>query len=147
MQILLNFSFSFIATAAFGIITNVPRRALVACGLTGCSGWLVYWFLYNHGAGLTLANFSGAFFIGILSIFFSRRMQMPMIIFYIPGLVPLVPGGPAYMAVRELMMGNDTAGLQNIMVVIATAGAIAVGFMFISFMEKVFKKYRQLRGK
>lgn len=146
MQLLIHVVFSFIATVAFGVITNIPRRALLACGVTGCFGWVTYWLLHTHGVGMTLANFAGAVIIGVASIVFSRKMAMPMIIFNIPSLVPLVPGGPAYMAVREIMLGSTQKGLQNMLTVIATAGSIAVGFMVTNLIEKLFKKYRQFHA-
>ena len=40
-NLFIQFSFSFLATAAFAIITNVPRRALICCGLSGAFGWMI----------------------------------------------------------------------------------------------------------
>ncbi|WP_265455150.1 threonine/serine exporter family protein [Enterococcus sp. HY326] len=139
MTILLNFFFSGLATMAFGIITNIPRRALLACGVTGGIGWVLFHFSNEMGLGLGGANFLGALSVGIISVFLSRRYKMPLIIFNIPSLVPLVPGGPAYQAVRQIMQGNYEAGLQNILIVIITAGAIAIGFMVTNLVEKLAK--------
>lgn len=50
-QVLLQVGFSYLATVAFGICTNVPHRALNACGLTGVAGWLVYWGLVQLKLG------------------------------------------------------------------------------------------------
>lgn len=145
MIYILHFSFSFIATMAFGILTNVPRRALLSCGLTGSVGWLAYWLLAGSGMSIGFANFVGAVAIGILSIFFSRKLRMPLIIFNIPSLVPLVPGGPAYTAVRDIMLGNHEAGVENILIVVTTAGAIAIGFMVTSVLEKLVLNYRRMK--
>ncbi|MGC3206603.1 threonine/serine exporter family protein, partial [Enterococcus faecalis] len=41
--VLVQFIFSFLASAAFAIIIYVPRRSLVGCGLTGSVSWLRYW--------------------------------------------------------------------------------------------------------
>lgn len=140
MIFFIHFIFSFIATMAFGIIANVPRRMLLPCGFTGATGWVLYYFTLQLGIGLGAANFLGALSIGILSVFFSRIFKMPLIIFNIPGLVPLVPGGAAYQAVRQIMQGNYEAGMQNILVVIVTAGAIAIGFMVTNLIEKLVKQ-------
>ena len=136
----IHFLFSFISTVAFGIITNIPKRSLAACGLTGAIGWMVYWGLRQHEQGLGFANFIAAIAIGCLSIFFSRRLKMPMIIFNIPSLVPLVPGGPAYQAIRELVLGDSTKSFDNLKIVVITAGAIAAGFMITSLVETLFFK-------
>ncbi|EOT43096.1 hypothetical protein I569_00769 [Enterococcus dispar ATCC 51266] len=136
----IHFLFSFISTVAFGIITNIPKRSLVATGLTGAIGWMIYWGLRQNAQGLGFSNFVAAIAIGCLSIFFSRRLKMPMIIFNIPSLVPLVPGGPAYQAIRELVLGDSTKSFDNLKIVIMTAGAIAAGFMITSLVETlVFK--------
>ena len=61
---------------------------------------------------------------------------MPMIIFNIPSLVPLVPGDSAYKAVREFALGDNFVGFENLMIVVITAGAIAGGFMMTSVVER-----------
>lgn len=126
MELIFHLLFSFLATVTFGIITNIPRKALVACGITGMTGWMIYYVLTQ--------TFDA-------SIFFSRYKKMPMIIFYIPSLVPLVPGGPAYQAVRSILLGNIDDGLQLILKVVFTAAAIAAGFMVTSLLERIVKRF------
>lgn len=145
MTALIHIVFSYISTITFGIITNIPRRALLTCGLTGMAGWMTYWIAYTHEVGLGFSNFLGALVIGLLSIFFSRKQLMPMIIFNIPSLVPLVPGGPAYKAVREILLQNYELGFKNLMIVVITAGAIAAGFMATTVVERTFAKYQQIK--
>jgi uncharacterized membrane protein YjjB (DUF3815 family) len=66
-----------------------------------------------------------------------------MIIFNIPSLVPLVPGGPAYKAVRELVLGNNSLAFENIMTVTITAGSIAGAFMMTSLVERIIIKWKK----
>ena len=81
MTIFIHLSFSFLSTVTFGILTNIPKRALVATGIAGTVGWMIYWSLKTIGYGLGSANFLAAFAVGCVSIFFSRRKKMPMITF------------------------------------------------------------------
>ncbi|KAF1297457.1 hypothetical protein BAU15_07010 [Enterococcus sp. JM4C] len=141
MTLILHIVFSFFSTVAFGILTNIPRRALLLCGLTGTAGWLAFYLSQPLGAGVGLANFLGALTVGLMSLFFSRMKKMPMIIFNIPSLVPLVPGGPAYKAIREFVLGNVQAGTENSWLVIVTAGSIAGGFVIISLLENLYSKW------
>lgn len=145
MNFIINFSFSFLSTVAFGVLTNIPRRALLASGLTGGLGWLAYIILETNGYGLALANFGATFVIGCISIFFSRRKKIPMIIFNVPSLVPLVPGGPSYQAVRELVLGNNYIAFENVMIVLITAGSIAAAFMMTSLVERLVLKWQVYR--
>ena len=80
--------------------------------------------------------------IGLISIFFSRVMHMPVIVFNVPSLVPLVPGGPAYMAVRYMMNQEFTESMEKVVTVLVTAGAIAIGFMFTNLIERALKRTR-----
>ncbi|PIO82130.1 hypothetical protein BSQ39_00420 [Loigolactobacillus backii] len=133
-KIILQLVFSYIATVAFGICTNVPHRALNACGLTGAAGWFVYWLLVQLDLGHMLPNLIGAFVIASVSLFFARMKKIPVIIFNIPSLVPLVPGGVAYRCVRALVLGNYTQGIGFAIQVMMISGAIAVGFMLAQFV-------------
>ncbi|MGX7148941.1 threonine/serine exporter family protein [Enterococcus ureasiticus] len=139
MEVVIHCLFSYLSTVTFGIVTNVPRKVLNACGLTGAVGWMIYWSTKNLEAGAIFANFLGAIGIGLLSIYFSRRKKMPMTIFNIPSLVPLVPGGPAYQAVRSIVLGDYVSGIHFIIKVIMTAGAIAAGFMVTGIVERLLK--------
>ncbi|WP_414841414.1 threonine/serine exporter family protein [Enterococcus saccharolyticus] len=143
MMLFVHIIASFFSTVAFGVLTNIPRRALLASGITGCIGWLIYVEIHSHGGGLGVANFLATFVIGCFSIFFSRKKRIPMIIFNIPSLVPLVPGGPAYKAVRELVLGNNTVAFENIMIVMVTAGSIASAFMMTSLVERIIIKWKK----
>ncbi|OTN90548.1 hypothetical protein A5819_003048 [Enterococcus sp. 7E2_DIV0204] len=139
MEVLIHCLFSYLSTVTFGIVTNVPRKLLNACGITGAVGWMVYWSTKNLEVGVIFANFLGAIGIGLLSIYFSRKKKMPMTIFNIPSLVPLVPGGPAYQAVRSIVLGDYVLGFHSIIKVIMTAGAIAAGFMVTGIVERLLK--------
>lgn len=139
VEVVIHCLFSYLSTVTFGIVTNVPRKVLNACGITGAVGWMIYWSTENLEAGGIFANFLGAIGIGLLSIYFSRRKKMPMTIFNIPSLVPLVPGGPAYQAVRNIVLGDYVSGVHSIIKVIMTAGAIAAGFMVTGIVERLLK--------
>ncbi|MTD39011.1 threonine/serine exporter [Erwinia sp. CPCC 100877] len=141
MTIIIHCLFSYLSTVTFGIITNVPRRLLHACGVTGIVGWMFFWSVKNFDSGDVLANFLGAIGIGLMSIFFSRTKKMPLTIFNIPSLVPLVPGGPAYQAVRNIVLGDYVNGIHSIIQVILTAGAIAAGFMVTGILERLLKHF------
>lgn len=131
--------FSFVATVSFAIITNIPKRFLFPCGVTGMIGWLIFWVSIQVNHHIGISNFLAAFFIGILSILFSRMLKTPMIIFNIPSLVPLVPGGAIYQAMRYFISENYTLFAQNLVVVLITAASIAIAFFVINFVEKVIQ--------
>ncbi|MFD1430100.1 MULTISPECIES: threonine/serine exporter family protein [Lacticaseibacillus] len=140
VQLLVQLSFSYLSTVAFAIIINVPHRALNLAGWAGATGWMVYWLLMEVHAGRMMSNLLGAFAIGLAGMIFARVKKLPVILFNIPGLVPLVPGATAYQAVRALVLGKfDDAMLLTVRVAMV-AGAIAVGYMMAQLLaEQTYK--------
>lgn len=108
LEIVINVVFSYLASAGFALTINVPHRALNFSGISGVVAWMAYWFCFRAGMGRMLSNLLGAFLIGILSLFFARIKKCPVTVFNIPALVPLVPGMPAYQAVRAFIVGDSS---------------------------------------
>lgn len=141
----LEFILSFLSTVAFGVITDIPKKTMVAAGIAGACGWVVYYYFRVLFSSEAFGNFLGSVAIGLLCIIFSRKLKYPTIIFNIPALVPLVPGGPSYQMIRSLVLGDNQATFDYLVKVIVTAGAIAAGFMVTSLVEKkVVQKRRRL---
>ena len=65
-----------------------------------------------------------------------------MTVFNIPALVPLVPGVPAYQAVRALVVGDYSQGENLLLRVAIVNGAIALGFMLSTMCTEVFYKFK-----
>lgn len=97
--------------------------------------------------GRLLSNLLGSFAIGILGIVFARIKKCPATVFYIPAIVPLVPGVPAYQAVRELTAGNINGASDSALRVIIVTGSIALGMllssMFVEIFFRIKKFYKQ----
>ncbi|GEL14775.1 threonine/serine exporter family protein [Pediococcus cellicola] len=146
MVMMIEIFFAFIATVGFGIIINIPHRALVVAGLIGTVAWLVYWLFFNLQLGLALSNLTASVAIGLLSDVAARRMKMPMLIFNIPSLVPLVPGGQAYQMVRNIALGDAAQGMRFLTEVIEITGSIAIGFLLAELLNKLWKKIMQKKA-
>lgn len=147
LEIIINIAFSYIASVGFALTINVPHRALNLAGVNGMIGWMVYWFISKAGMGRLLSNLAGALIIGILSFVFAKKKKCPVTVFNIPALVPLVPGVPAYQAVRALVDGNtfdaETALLRVGIITCAIALGILLSTMVVEMYYRVKKFYKQ----
>lgn len=65
---------SFVASAAFGIIFNVPKKALLQCGFAGMVGWLLYIMLQDMRVEPVTATVVAAFCVTMIS-HFSPKIQ------------------------------------------------------------------------
>ncbi len=93
MDIITQLIVSFFSTAGIAIIFNVPRKTLFHCGFVGVIGWMIYYLLTEQGLDVVDASFFSSFIIAIVAHLYARRFKMPMIIFIVAGIIPLVPGG------------------------------------------------------
>ena len=143
MNIIIQVVFSYLATVAFGLFINVPRNALNLAGLSGMLGWMTYWLIMKAGIDSIFANFTAGLVVGLLGLIFSQIKHMPVTIFNIPGLVPLVPGASAYQALTLLLDGRTVLGLDKLFDVVMISGAIAIGYVCSQLISEVYFHYRR----
>ncbi|MDQ0175253.1 threonine/serine exporter family protein [Bacillus chungangensis] len=135
------FVISFFAAAAFGIIYNVPHRTVWAGGLAGMVGWNVYKALVTVGSlDAVIATVVSSFIVAMISQFFSRRYKMPVIVFSIAGIIPMVPGGMAYNAMRQFVEKDHGLALQYASEASMISGAIAFGLLLGGVFTQIIKK-------
>lgn len=143
LQIFIQLAFSFLSSIGFALLINVPHRVLFPCGLDGALGWIVYWLLHQAGFGNMVSNFCGTLLIGIAGMILARWQKCPVTIFNIPAIVPLVPGVPAYLAVRALVLGHFIEAEGLLIRVLIVTGAIAMGFMLAQLLNELLGHVRR----
>lgn len=141
MTIVAHLVTSFIASAGFGILFNAPRRSLVHCGLVGMLGWILYYTLTQHGMDVVPATVLAAMLVAVLSQLFAKLRKTPIIIFNVSGIIPLVPGGIAYDAMRHFVENDYFTGVQLTAKVMLLSGGIAIGLMFSEVVNQIIRKF------
>ncbi|SFS40529.1 threonine/serine exporter family protein [Paenibacillus sp. 453mf] len=130
---------SFIASLAFGIIFNAPRKMLFPCGIVGMLGWIIY-DIMEPGYEAVSATLMATLVIGVLSQVFARLYKHPVIIFSVAGIIPLVPGGMAYNAMRYFVQNDYTAAVELAAKALMIAGSIAVGLILSEVLNQAFRR-------
>ena len=128
---------SFVAITCFGVIFNAPTKAILYCGFVGAIGWMVYYVLFEQGVDEVQASFVGAFVVSIVAHIFARRYRMPMIVFSVSGILPLVPGGIAYNTMRNIIELDYLTGMQNGMRAFMISGSLAMGLVFAEVIMQI----------
>ncbi|AOZ93821.1 threonine/serine exporter family protein [Paenibacillus crassostreae] len=129
---------SFIATAGFAILFNSPRRALVQCGLVGMLGWITYVMLLEHVNNI-VATLLATLLIGVISQFFAKLYKMPVIIFSVAGIIPLVPGGLAYDSMRRFAQNDYNTAIHLGVQALLLSGAIALGLVLSEVLNQTLR--------
>ena len=133
-----NFIFSFLASLFFCVIFDAPRKLYLSCGFVGACGWMVYILFFDGLEVHTIySSFFGSLALGLLSHYMARHMREPVIIFMVTGIIPLVPGGLAYDATKNLVLLHFSTAINTMLEVTLIAGAIALGLLFADQISKL----------
>ena len=137
---MLQIACSFVATTGIAALFNAPRNRLIHCGLVGVVGWVIYYLLIENGADEVPATFAGSFVIALVAHLLARLLKMPVIVFSVAGIIPFVPGGMAYEAMRALVVHEYIEGLEYAVRTAILTGTIVLGFgaaeVPISFLNR-----------
>ncbi|MBH0231534.1 threonine/serine exporter family protein [Halobacillus yeomjeoni] len=137
---------SFFASAAFGIIYQAPRNTIIKCGLVGMFGWVIYISLVWEEVDSVPATLIASFVIAMVSQMLARIYKTPMIIFSVPGIIPLVPGSLAYDAMRNFVQNDYSVAISIAAKAFMISGAIAFGLVFSEVLNQIIKKMRQRKA-
>ncbi|NLH45463.1 MAG: threonine/serine exporter [Acholeplasmataceae bacterium] len=140
---LVSILFSYIATTAFAVLFNAPKRTLLPAGLIGTVGWAVYLLMRDYlSYSSPLSIFCGTVALSLMSELFARIYKQPVTVFAIPGIVPLVPGLPIYQGMYYMMMNAYSIGMEKLIKASLEAGAISLGILLVSGLFRIFKVRR-----
>lgn len=131
---------SFVASAAFALLFNSPKNTLIKCGFVGMVSWMIYYLLVERGIDAVAASLVASFVVAVISQLFAKRFKTPVIIFNISGIIPLVPGGLAYDAMRHFVLNDYNIALQLAAKVLLIAGGIAVGLVLSEVLNQVLSR-------
>ncbi|OEH84388.1 hypothetical protein BHU72_11165 [Desulfuribacillus stibiiarsenatis] len=136
---LLEVFFAFLASAGFAILFQAPKSCLFAGGMIGTGGWISYRLLALVGVPNILTLFFAAIVVAALSEWMARVFKVPVTVFAVSGIIPLVPGSIAYSTMYNFARGNYIEGLALGAKTFLTAGAIAAGLVFVGALARIVK--------
>ena len=122
---------AFCSSAGFGVLFDVPRRALLAAALIGSLVYGINRFCLVLGMPAGAAAFIAGLTISLLAELLSRQLRLPTTVFTIPGFLPLVPGAAAFRTLLYFVADDYTNGtaslVRTIIIVVALAAGIGAG--------------------
>lgn len=137
---------SFIASTGFAVLFNVPYKSLWQCGSVGMLGWLVYIVLArSFSVNIVIATLIASIIVGVISQIFAKWFRTPIVIFNLAGIIPLVPGGLAYEAVRFVIINEYELAIAAFATVLMLAGAIALGLVVSEIVNHTIRNNRWRR--
>ena len=134
-----------IGTVGFAILFNSEIRRLPFATLGGFISCVLYFFFISLTKSEFAANFIAAFVATTYFEICAKRLKAPVVVFLIPGLIPLVPGRALYYTMSGAIAKNFDEFSKNGLTTLLVAGGIAGGIIFSSLIFYVIKNYIEFR--
>ncbi|MGG7077770.1 threonine/serine exporter family protein [Clostridium sardiniense] len=142
MTIILQTIYAFIATLGFGIIFNIHGRNLFFAAIGGGISWFVYALGLEAHFSTTTNFFLSAVVFSIYSEILARKLKTPVTTLVACALIPLVPGSGMYYTMYQAVTGDVMQSLELGLNTLASAGALALGVIFVSTITRQYYKVK-----
>jgi len=136
-----------VASLGFGIIFNIRGKKLIFAALGGGLSWFCYLYFTENGMSAILSLFVSSIIFSIYSEICARRLKTPVTTLVICALIPLVPGAGMYNTMYETILGNIKGAVELGLNTIASAGALALGVIFVSTITKQVTNLKKVKEK
>lgn len=135
--------YAFIACLGFDFLYNIRGRLLVTTSLGGALGWFVYLSCFWCDNDIP-RYFAATVVISVYAEMMARVDKVPVIVYLIVAILPLVPGGGMYYTMEYWLMGDASAFAERGSHTLMIAGAIALGVVLVSSLMRMWKIMRRL---
>lgn len=129
-RLALQFLLAGAGTLSFAILFGCPRKSLPFCGLVGAVGWFVYELAVLLGMDAA-ASLLAVIPLTLLTRVFAIVLKMPVTVFLLSGIFPLVPGAGIYYCAYYFIQGNNALALSHGISTFKVAVALAVGISLV----------------
>ena len=127
-----------IGSLGFAILFNIRGIKLLFAALGGAIGWSVYLLLGGQYPNDQMQYMLAAMAATLYAEVLARVMRVPVTVFCVSSLIPLIPGGSLYYAMAYCIQG-DTAGFyQRGMYALTVAVMLALGTMSVMMLTRVY---------
>lgn len=119
---------------AFGIVYKVKAKRLPVVAIGGGIGWFLYSLFFEASGNVFLSNAAASVFATGYSEVMARKLKAPVVVFLLPCLIPLVPGGGLYYTMSLTVLRNMDRARSYLVSTVEAAFGIAVGVIVVSVL-------------
>ena len=134
-----------VGNLCFAVLFTCPRKSLFFCGLVGAVGWFVYELAVMLGADSAAASLLAVIPLTLLTRVFAITLKLPVTVFLLSGIFPLVPGAGIYWTSYYLVTAQMRLAMSSGFAAMKAAIAIVLGIVFVFEIPNGF--FRVLAGK
>ena len=132
-------SMGIIGSLGFALLFGIRGTKPLGCIALGSGiGWIVYLVSVAGGHGKAFGMLASSLVIAACSEILARVIKTPVILLLVPMLIPEIPGGDLYYTMYSLVEGDTDKFASLLQLVLAEAGAIALGIILASYAAGLF---------
>ncbi len=136
-DIILPCLYSLIASVAFGVQFNIKLRHMITAGIGGTVTQLIFMSFELSGTSEMLCYFFSAMAVSAYSEVMARQLRVPVNMYLVVGIIPLVPGGYIYNTMITLIGGDVETFSRQFAETVGIAGSIAMGVFTVSAVVRL----------
>lgn len=130
MEFFMQFIMALLATLSFAVIFSAPKKELFFCGFTGALGWIIYYVMVQFDMGVVFASLISTLCLTIMARIFAVVRSMPVTVYLLSGIFPLVPGAGIFYTAYYLFTNDGTLSSSKGIETFEVAMAIVLGIIF-----------------
>lgn len=131
---------AFTGSLGFGILFNIRGKNLFFAALGGALSWMAYLFSGLFCNVDISQYFIAAAVISLYSELMAIIRKVPVTIFLVTSMIPLVPGGVIFHTMENLILGKARISAEMGIYAFEIAGAIAMGILLMAFLVRILKQ-------
>lgn len=146
-EIIIQLITAFLGSLGFAMFFNVNKKHIIHGSVGGLLGWAVYIVCIRYNMSIFSASVITALLCSAYSEISARLFKAPAIIFYIPSIVPLIPGSSLYYTVSNAVSGDTGLFLRYGLNTVQYVFGIVVGITIVSTIIYLINKIKQEKQK
>lgn len=131
-----------LGSLAFGIVYKVKNKRLPVVAAGGGIGWFLYSIIFCRWESILVSNMAASVFVTLYSEVMARKLKAPVVVFLLPCLIPLVPGGGLYYTMSYAVLKE----MQQCYMYLSNTAEAAIGIAAGVIVASVLV-HRQMPGR
>lgn len=135
--------FGVVGSLGFALIFGLKRDKMPFIIVGSGLGWIIYLLADHYTQNVFLANMIASIFCTTSAEFLARWRKAPATLFLTIHIIPMVPGGSLFYAMRSFVLNDPAAFRSYAMSTFYTAAGIAVGILTVTSFISIMNSYKK----
>lgn len=142
MFYLKEFLVSALSALGFGLIFDLPKKALYISSLAAGFGWVIYKATLNFTDSVYIGSLISAFIMAGTAEILARKYHYPASVFILPGIINLCPGEAIYKTMTYFIANDNFMAMASFYRALGIAAALAFGVLLSASFSRSLKTFK-----